>query len=354
MTKVLELVSKVARSDSAVLVLGESGTGKELIAAAIHRLSPRSHRSFIPLNCSAIPENLLESELFGHEKGAFTGADRRRQGHFEAANGGTIFLDEIGDMPPSLQAKLLRVLQDRRFTPLGGSESKEADVRVIAATNKNLEQAIKRGEFRLDLYYRLNVLPVYIPALRERSEDIPELLEFFVENANRVQTVTSPCFFTDELVRFLSTFQWPGNVRQLQNLVERLVVMKGGGSIGLGELPREVVEHIDADERREFSNNYQDTFEGEIPRIRRSASMPIPVGDRPVALPTMFGDLPTEGLDLVKFIEDLENGFIKQALERTGNNKNQAAKLLGLNRTTLVERIKKRRISPLNEPSKEL
>lgn len=354
MTKVLELVSKVARSESAVLVLGESGTGKELIASAIHRLSPRSHKPFVPLNCSAIPENLLESELFGHEKGSFTGAERRRMGHFEAANGGTIFLDEIGDMPPSLQAKLLRVLQDRRFTPLGGNESKEADVRVIAATNKNLDHAIKRGDFRLDLYYRLNVLPVYIPALRERSEDIAELLEFFVESANRVQNVNTPCFLTDELVRFLATFQWPGNVRQLQNLVERLVVMKGGGAIGISDLPREVVEKIDADERREFATMPQESFAGDMPRIRTSASMPIPRNDKPIVTPATFGELPVEGLDLVKFIEDLENDYIKQALDRTGNNKNQAAKLLGLNRTTLVERIKKRKISPLNEPSKEL
>jgi len=362
MLKVLEMVAKVARSDSSVLILGESGTGKELIASAIHRLSPRSHKPYVPLNCSAIPENLLESELFGHEKGAFTGADRRRMGHFEAAHQGTIFLDEIGDMPATLQAKLLRVLQDKKFTPLGGSEFKEVDVRIIAATNMNLEQAVKRGTFRLDLYYRLNVLPVQIPPLRERSEDVPALLDHFVEAANRSQPHAEPCFLTDELVSFLCRFNWPGNVRQLQNLMERLVVMKSGGAITIADLPREIPEMVISagnDPIVVSAMGIQSAPKAFAPAYGHSqpthsvGTLPRP-GQAKSHVPVNFGDLPTDGIDLIRFIEDLENDLIRQALERTNNNKNQAAKLLGLNRTTLVERIKKRRLSPLNDAPKEL
>lgn len=339
--KVLETVSKVSRSDSAVLILGDSGTGKELIASAIHRLSPRSHKPFIAINCSAIPETLLESELFGHEKGAFTGADKRRIGQFEAANGGTIFLDEIGDMAPSLQAKLLRVLQDKQFTPLGSNSTKEADVRIVAATNKNLELAHKRGQFRLDLYYRLNVLPIVLPPLNERVDDVPLLLEHFIEVANRVQQVSTPCFLSNDLIKALCSYSWPGNIRQLINLVERLVVMKGGGKIDLEDLPEELAEEIAKSGLMEK------------PSYTPPVHSPV-LASQKVTYPTNFGQLPSQGLDLVSFIEGLENDLILQALERTGNNKNQAAKLLGLNRTTLVERIKKRKIQPLNAPSKEL
>ncbi len=349
MLRVLESVSKVARADSSVLILGESGTGKELIAHAIHRLSPRSHKPYMPLNCSAIPEHLLESELFGHEKGAFTGADKRRIGHFEAASGGTIFLDEIGDMPASLQAKLLRVLQDKKFTMLGGNDTKEVDVRVIAATNKNLDKAVKDQTFRLDLYYRLNVLPITIPSLRDRSEDIPGLLEHFIETSNRMQNVSSPCFLSDDLVHLLVNYSWPGNVRQLINLVERLVVMKGGGAIGVQDLPPEFVNQI-----QDVSRARQ-PIQQDAKVYPSSPSMPLArPGKVPVQFPQSYGELPETGMDLQTFIETLENDLIRQALERTGNNRNQAAKLLGLNRTTLVERIKKRKLTTLNEPSKEL
>lgn len=373
MLRVLETVSKVARSDSAVLIQGESGTGKELIAAAIHRLSQRNHKGYVTLNCAAIPESLLESELFGHEKGAFTSADRRRAGRFEEAAGGTLFLDEIGDMPLTLQAKLLRVLQDKRYTPLGGNETKEADVRIVAATNMNLQQAQRSGTFRPDLYYRLNVLPIFLPPLRERTEDIPDLLEHFIEMANRSQGVGQPSYFSDELVRLLCTFQWPGNVRQLQNLVERLVVMKGGGCIVPGDLPRELIEGIDDDRNgalRPSAASYEPSASDRLASLpgrvandamasapREPALHETPVvtaGGQPIRYPQNFGHLPSEGLDLQTFIEGLENDLIRQALERTGNNRNQAAKLLGLNRTTLVERIKKRKLIPLNEPSKEL
>lgn len=374
MQRVLETVAKVARSESSVLIFGESGTGKELIAAALHRLSTRSDKPFVALNCSAIPENLLESELFGHEKGSFTGADRRRAGRFELANGGTIFLDEIGDMPLNLQSKLLRVLQDKKFTPIGGNESREADVRIVAATHVDLDAAVKKGTFRLDLYYRLNVLPVHLPSLRERSEDIPSLLDHFIAIANRAHPVDQPCFLTTDAVSVLSAYAWPGNVRQLQNLVERLVVMRGGGAISTEHLPREfaeVIARIAAGEQ----------LSAPIPNLEEQAiqagpdvllptrhpglglaptSLPNgPVlsprpGQSSAQIPATFGELPAEGLDMISYIEQLENNLIMQALERTNYNKNQAAKLLGLNRTTLVERIKKRRILPLNLPSKEL
>lgn len=368
MQKVLETVAKVARSDSSVLILGESGTGKELIASAIHRLSNRAAQRYVPVNTSAIPETLLESEFFGHEKGAFTGAERSRRGHFEMAHGGTIFLDEIGDMPLMLQAKLLRVLQDKRFTPLGGNELREANVRVIAATNRDLDQAVGSGSFRKDLYFRLNVLPIHLPPLRERREDIPDLLNFFVDGSNRLSMETrSPSYLSDELIDFLTGFHWPGNVRQLANLVERMVVMKGGGTIVIDDLPRELVESIDSGfvgghESSEGASAGEKAWglaSAEWRRMRTSSlTLPRP-GLSEAAMPKALAEghlavLPEQGLDLVNYIETLENSLIRQALERTGNNRNQAAKLLGLNRTTLVERIKKRKLCPLNEPSKEL
>ncbi len=244
MMRVLEAVAKIARSESAVLINGESGTGKELIARAIHRLSNRAPKPFLALNCSAIPENLLESQLFGHERGAFTGADKRHHGYFERANGGTLFLDEIGDMAPSLQAKLLRVLQEKKFTPVGGKDLIEADVRIVTATHVNLEQAISQGQFRSDLYYRINVLPVNIPPLHQRREDIPLLLEYFMENANRQHNPSNPCYLDRDVLEMLSRYRWPGNIRQLQNLVERLVVLRGGGKITLENLPRDLIDAV--------------------------------------------------------------------------------------------------------------
>lgn len=358
MVTALETAAKVARSDSSVLIMGESGSGKELFAAAIHRLSHRSPQPYIPLNCAAIPENLLESELFGHEKGAFTGADKRRIGKFEAASKGTLFLDEIGDMPLALQAKLLRVLQDKKFAPLGGNDLKEADVRVIAATHMNLEQAVSKKTFREDLFYRLNVLPLYVPALRERVEDIPQLLEHFTEITNANHSAASTSFFTDAAIRLLCRYSWPGNVRQLQNLVERLVVLKGGGAIAVDDIPADILRAIDLQKEQPQQSAHSDlssVTSGDRGMQSSAIAMPLPVGGRKqVALPDQFGVLPESGIDLTTFIEDLENGLILQALERTNNNRNQAAKLLGLNRTTLVERIKKRRLAVLNEPSKEL
>jgi len=342
---ILMTVAKIARSDSAVLVFGESGTGKELIASALHRLSTRSEKRFVPINCSAIPENLLESELFGHEKGAFTGATSRRAGHFEVANGGTIFLDEIGDMPLRLQAKLLRVLQEKQFTAVGGSHLKQADVRIVAATNIDLEKAIRNGQFRLDLFYRLNVLPVTLPPLRERRPDIVSLLDHFLNIANRIHNLSEPCYLSDPAMELLCSYEWPGNIRELQNLVERLVILKNGGEILAEHLPNEV----------RLSRSINDS---DYTSTRTNTSMPLaPIAqtlqnNEGTQQPRERFTLPRDGINLTQYVESLENQMIIEALERTHHNKNQAAKLLGLNRTTLVERIKKRKIISPNPAQK--
>jgi sigma-54 specific flagellar transcriptional regulator A len=379
MSTVLETVTKIARSESSVLINGDSGTGKELIARAIHRLSGRSHKPFIAINCSAIPENLLESELFGHEKGAFTGAVQRHHGVFARAEGGTLFLDEIGDMAPSLQSKLLRVLQEKTFTPVGGKELCRADVRVIAATHVDLEGAILNGTFRSDLYYRINVLPVTLPALKDRREDIPLLLNHFIEVSNRMHPQQPQCWLTQEAASILSAQPWPGNIRQLQNLVERLVVMRGGGAIGVEHLPSEFLSAtglVSQPSNHPFTAKAESVINQNLPRNNagqyvdaRSESTatrsPFPTGTRlselnprpgvtAMQVPADFGVLPAEGINLIEFIENLENSLITQALQRTDNNRNQAARLLGMNRTTLVERIKKRKLSPMNPASEEL
>ncbi len=336
--RVLETIAKIARTDSSVLIYGESGTGKELIAASLHRLSQRSSKRFVALNCSAIPENLLESELFGHEKGAFTGAINRRPGHFELAEGGTLFLDEIGDMPGRLQSKLLRVLQEKQYTSVGGHTLKYTNVRIIAATNINLEKAVAEGRFRLDLFYRLNVLPIVLPPLRERENDVTELLFHFLQTANRIHSADKPCSLSDEVIAVLSRNQWPGNIRELQNLVERLVIMRNGGEINVSHLPPEyanpkILSAVPVSPSPTFDLQEMNAAVKTFPQ------------DRPITYPVDFGALPKEGINLTDYIEGLENNLILQALDRTRNNKNQAAKLLGLNRTTLVERIKKRKIS---------
>ena len=323
--KVLDLVARIAPSDSGVLIQGESGTGKELIAAAVHRLSTRSKQRMLALNCSAIPENLLESELFGHEKGAFTGADRTRRGYFELAAGGTVFLDEIGDMTLHLQSKLLRVLQEKKYIRLGGTETQNADARIIAATNINLEEEIRDGgRFRLDLYYRLNALPVHIPPLRERKEDIEDLLLHFLKIYNRSCAPTTPCFFHPATIALLRDYVWPGNVRQLQNIVERLILTTGGGELRTSHLPAE--------------------FHHSNPKLLTSATTSNPISTTVEKRhgASAFGE---PGFKLTEHVQHLENQYIIEALRSTGNNKNKAARILGLNRTTLVERIKKRRIT---------
>ena len=340
MMQLLPMIFKVSRSDGAVLIAGESGTGKELIASAIHRLSNRASRKFIAINCSAIPEALLESELFGHERGSFTGAHARRQGIFELAHGGTIFLDEIGDMPIHLQAKLLRVLQEKQYSPVGSHELKRADVRIVAATNVDLKRAVEQKNFRLDLFYRLNVLPINVPSLRDRIGDVPLLLDHFLEIAQRKHGLKRPCYFTHEAMETLLGHAWPGNIRELQNLVERLVVVTSGGPITRDLIPQDILSaQLDTPLDQDKTP----------PRPEVSSDM-----SACTALAESVGylmALPAEGLDLASFIEKLENDLILQALERTDNNKQKAAKLLGLNRTTLVERLKKRGIGHINSPS---
>ena len=306
--QVLEMIERVAATDSTVLITGESGTGKELVAKAIHYNSHRSAKAFVPINCGAIPHELLESELFGHVKGAFTGAIANRAGRFEMADGGTIFLDEIGDMNASLQVKLLRVLQERRFEPVGSAKTMEADIRVIAATNVDLEKAVDAGKFREDLFYRLNVIPIHIPALRERRSDIPILIHHFIHLFNRTKnrdlTGMSP-----EAQELLYNYDWPGNIRELENLIERLSILKGSGIIEVSDLP---------------------------PRYRNFNSG----AKLPLSMDGM--EIPEHGVDFNTAVDQFENNLILNALEKTGWNRNQAAILLKLNRTTLVEKIKKK------------
>ncbi|MGA6993162.1 MAG: sigma-54 dependent transcriptional regulator, partial [Candidatus Deferrimicrobiaceae bacterium] len=305
--QMLSLVSKVAASESTVLILGESGTGKELIARAIHYNSDRADRILAPVNCSAIPAALLESELFGHARGAFTGAHTARAGRFEVAHRGTIFLDEIGEMSPPLQAKILRVLQEQSFTPVGGSKPVNVDVRVIAATNKDLEKEIAEGRFRQDLFFRLNVIPVHVPPLRERVEDIPVLAEHFIRkyakgSGRRIQG------FRADAMEAMERHSWPGNVRELENLVERLVVLSRDGWFEKRDLPAAMLPR-----------KFRDGEKG-AERLRNG------------------------GLDFRKAREDFENGLIREALSLCGGNRNRAAGLLGLKRTTLLEMLKRKRI----------
>jgi DNA-binding NtrC family response regulator len=308
--KVLNLVEKVADSDSTILITGESGTGKELIAKAIHYNSPRSNKPFVPINCGAIPSELLESELFGHIKGAFTGAINNRAGRFELANHGSIFLDEIGDLSTNLQVKLLRVLQERKFEAVGSAKTVDANVRVIAATNVNLQEAVKDGNFREDLFYRLNVIPIYIPALRERRSDIPLLIQHFITvfNEKKGSRITGVAEDTMEL---LMGYQWPGNIRELENFIERASILKREGIIHTEDLP----EHFHL------------------------------IGTSPTNA-TIVGDIPADGIDFNGAVDAYENQLIMNALNKTGWNRNQAALLLKLNRTTLVEKIKKKGLRP--------
>ena len=304
MSRIFELVDTVACLNSTVLIQGETGTGKELIAKAVHFNSPRKDQKMVSINCGAIPENLLESELFGHVKGAFTGAVQTRVGRFEQASGGTIFLDEIGNMPMTLQVKLLRVLQEREFERVGGNSTIKIDVRIIAATSSNLEQMVKEGTFREDLYYRLNVIPINLPPLRERREDIPLLVQRFVRqfcDLHKLELKT----LSPQVMKALMSYEWPGNVRQLENISERMVALTG---IRTAIMPTDLPPEI---QNREALNY--------VPLI----------------------DIPEEGINFQNVVTDMERELILQSLRRTNGNKKLAAKLLNLKRTTLIEKIKR-------------
>ena len=304
MKRIFELVETIAGLTSTVLIQGETGTGKELIAKAIHFNSPRKDQKMVSINCGAIPENLLESELFGHVKGAFTGAVQTRIGRFEQANGGTIFLDEIGNMPLALQVKLLRVLQEREFERVGGNSTVKVDVRIVAATSSNLEQMVKDGTFREDLYYRLNVIPIDLPPLRERREDIPLLVQRFIEHFCETHKLDLKTI-SPHVLKVLMAYDWPGNVRQLENIVERMVALTANRPAILpADLPGEI--------QNRDSLNF-------VPLI----------------------EIPEGGISFQDVVTDMERELIVQSLRKTNGNKKLAAKLLNLKRTTLIEKIKR-------------
>ena len=310
MREVFDLVEKVADCDSTILLNGETGTGKGLVATAIHQKSKRIDKPFISINCGAIPENLLESELFGHVRGAFTGATSSKQGKFELADGGTILLDEIGDMSSDLQVKVLKVLEEGEFEQVGGSKTIKVDVRIIAATHRDLCEEVQKGNFREDLYYRLYVIPLLLPSLRDRKSDIPYLVSYFIEqfsqkNDRQVNGVS------DDAMAMMMSYPWPGNVRELKNMVERMMVLKGDGNITVGDLPVELKK----------AQQYE---------------------------PTSTIEISDEGICLNSAVTEFEKALILQSLEKTKWVKNKAAKLLHLNRTTLVEKIKRHQLQPCN------
>lgn len=337
---VRHLIEQVAPTEANVLILGESGTGKEVIARNVHFLSNRTDSIFIPVNCGAIPGELLESELFGHEKGAFTGAVSSRKGRFELAEGGTLFLDEIGDMPLQMQVKLLRVLQERTYERVGGTKPINCNVRVIAATHRDLEVMIEDGQFREDLYYRLNVFPIDSPALRERKEDIPLLLQ---ELVSRLELDNSQIKFTANAMASLMEHKWAGNVRELSNLVERLMILYPNQLIDVGDLPNKY-RHLDAD-------SYEPEYPDEL--LERDAINAMFGGDEfegnddadENSEQTMSTELPIDGLNLKEYISDLEVNLITQALEQQDWVVARAAEALGMRRTTLVEKMRKYNIS---------
>jgi DNA-binding NtrC family response regulator len=312
-----------------VILTGESGTGKELIARALHHNSRRKSKSFVPVNCGAIPNELLETELFGHEKGAFTGAIQTRIGRMERANDGTVFLDEIGDMPLTLQIKLLRVLAESEIDRVGGNKPIPINVRVITATHCNLEQAIADGRFREDLFYRLNVIPIAIPPLRERQADIPLLIHHYLKHFNQ-QKGKSITGISDAAVEILCNYQWPGNIRELANFMERMVVLSTAKSLGPRDLPEKVLGDVPRATWEPLVQSEPDETPAEF--IRKSRNHAHYIG------------MPEEGINLKQMVEEFEKELIIEALEKTNGVKNQAATLLGLNRTTLVEKIKKMNI----------
>jgi transcriptional regulator with GAF, ATPase, and Fis domain len=313
MRELFRMIDRVADSDSTIVIQGETGTGKGLVARAIHEKSYRRNKPFVSINCGAIPENLLESELFGHVKGAFTGAVASKPGKFEIANGGTLFLDEIGDMSLDLQVKLLRVLEESEFERVGGCNTIKVNVRILAATHRNLEEAVENGKFREDLYYRLFVIPVEVAPLRERKSDIPLLANHFLSLLNERKGAHVQGF-SEQTLKWMMAYAWPGNVRELRNLVERLVVLVREGDIYPKDLPAKM----------------RTSFEEETDEQN----------DFPAA------ELPEEGICLTTAVSDFEKALIAQSLQKTNGVKKSAAKLLNIKRTTLVEKIKRYRLDP--------
>ena len=315
--RIREIVARLADSEVSVLITGESGTGKEIVARNLHRISGREGKPFVPVNCGAIPGELLESELFGHERGAFTGAVASTVGRFERANGGTLFLDEIGDMPLGMQVKLLRVLEDESFEKVGGVRSIHTDVRILTATHKNLEEAIARGEFREDLYYRINVFPIEMPPLRERAGDIPPLLNELIRNLETAGK--GSVRFNSAAIEAMCAWSWPGNVRELANLVERMAILHPHGIVGASQLPEKIRDGATSPARPAAP----------APEIAPTAAMP-----------------PVHGLDLKQYLANLEKDFIERALRDSGGVVKHAAERLRLRRTTLVEKMRRYGLGP--------
>jgi len=314
MREVFDFVKKISPTKTNVLISGDSGTGKELVAKAIHYNSPRRNNPFVILNCGAIPENLLESELFGHMRGAFTGAISNKRGLFEAADGGTLFLDEVGELPLSMQVKLLRVIQDREFTRVGGTEPIRVDVRIVSATNKNIDEAVQTGEFREDLFYRLNVIHLKLPNLRERKDDIPLLARHFLRRFSK-ELGTNIHHITPEAMKRLMNYDYPGNVRELQNIIERAVALESSDVLTAQNLSSYM------DERRDLAR-------GEI-----------------------LLEIPKDGIDLEQVVEDLEKTLILKALEKTKGIKKRAAELLHINFRSMRYRLEKYGLNHSDEPS---
>lgn len=334
---VRQMMQQVADTEASVLILGESGTGKEVVARNLHYHSKRRNGPFVPVNCGAIPAELLESELFGHEKGAFTGAITSRAGRFELAEGGTLFLDEIGDMPLPMQVKLLRVLQERTFERIGSNRTQNADVRIIAATHKDLEKMIVEGTFREDLYYRLNVFPIEMAPLRERIEDIPLLMNELISRMEHEKR--GSIRFNSAAIMSLCRHDWPGNVRELANLVERMAIMHPYGVIGVMELPKKF-RHVDDDDEQYAASLHTEMEE------RAAINAPVVISDAQAMLPT-------EGLDLKDYLANLEQGLIQQALDDAGGVVARAAERLRIRRTTLVEKMRKYGMNRRDEEAEE-
>lgn len=363
---VRELISQVAPHATVVLIQGESGSGKEVVARALHDASSRRNKPFVPVNCGAIPADLLESELFGHEKGAFTGAISTRKGRFEMAEGGTLFLDEIGDMSLPMQVKLLRVLQERCFERVGSNQTIKSNVRIVAATHRDLETMVDLGSFRQDLYFRLNVFPIVVPALRERLDDLPMLIRHFCNR--QIERDTTPPVFTQEVIDALSTYAWPGNIRELENLVERLSITHAGKTLSTTDLPAryypmELLEtELESEAKRkaarQLAAEQQAAQLQAVPSVNKMPPMAASI-DTPAqreaeqamlfdvqsqsndSTSTAVVELPEAGLDLKQTLQDIEIRYITEALARVDGVVSRAARLLCLQRTTLVEKMKK-------------
>jgi sigma-54 specific flagellar transcriptional regulator A len=368
MIQLTKMLSLCADSDASILIQGESGSGKEVVTRELHRLSSRCNESFIGINCAAIPAQLLESELFGHKKGAFSGAIADRTGRFQLAHLGTLFLDEIGDMPLELQAKLLRVLEEREVVPLGASAGITIDVRIVAATHQDLEGMVTRGEFREDLYHRLNVIPILIPPLRQRRADIPELCLYFATKYSDTRSIS----FTPQTLELLSKYDWPGNVREVANLVKRLSVLSPTDIIDLYNIPDALLPKMLLEIRNVFAssvsshdhhvggetqkisqsvppNDSTDGFEEEselpqppIPAETSSASSATEV-ERIIRLSQSINQIPDSGIETKNLLHEIETNLIRAALDQSEGNVSQAAKLLKIGRTTLIQKLDKHR-----------